>query len=377
VNYTANKQSAKVVYVDNGKVVAKQIITGKTDQTVKTNIQSPNKDKYVVVGNNPESYTFKAKNNEDIKVEVKHVVNTFKDYKNFIRSIEVNYPNGKLEKLDQAATFERTVHKDAVTGEETYSDWSTENWHSFTAPAINGYTADKDVKETVVTGDTTETTVSIVYTANEQATKIVYVDNDKSGSIVKTDTLNGKTDQTVKTDVKVPDGYVLEGNVPDNYTFTAGDNFDIIVHLRHGIVKVTPDKPKTTADKLPDSSKTYPEGVGQDNLNKTITRTIKVTTPDGKTSTTTQIAHLIRTARVDETTGQVTYDDWTTGSFDSYDVPSVDGYTASQAKVEETKVTSDSQDSEVNISYTANKQSIKVVYVDGDNSDSTVKTDTL
>src|SRR5699024_10531846 len=132
-----------------------------------------------------------------------------------------------------------------------------------------------DVKETVVTGDTTETTVSIVYTANEQATKIVYVDNDKSGSIVKTYTLNGKTDQTGKTDVKVPDGYVLEGNVRDNYTFTAGDNFDIIVHLRHGIVQVTPDKPKTTADKLPASSKTYPEGVGQDNLNKTITRTIK------------------------------------------------------------------------------------------------------
>ena len=377
ISYTANDQSAKIVYVDNGKVVSTQVLTGKTDQTVKTNIQSPDKDKYVVVGNNPENYTFKAKDNEDIRVEVKHVVNTFKDYKNVIRSIEVTYPNGKTEKLDQVATLERTVHKDAVTGEETYSDWSTENWDSFTAPAINGYTADKDVKETVVTGNTTETTVNIVYTANEQATKIVYVDNDKSGSIVKTDTLNGKTDQTVKTDVKVPDGYVLEGNVPDNYTFTAGDNFDIIVHLRHGIVKVTPDKPKTTADKLPDSSKTYPEGVGQDDLNKTITRTIKVTTPNGKTSTTTQTAHLIRTARVDETTGQVTYDDWTTDSFDSYDVPSVDGYTASQAKVEETKVTSDSQDSEVNISYTANKQSIEVVYVDGDNSGSTVKTDTL
>ena len=377
ISYTANDQSAKIVYVDNGKVVSTQVLTGKTDQTVKTNIQSPDKNKYVVVGDNPENYTFKAKDNEDIRVEVKHVVNTFKDYKNVIRNIEVTYPNGKTEKLAQVTTLERTVYKDAVTGEETYSDWSNGGWDSFKAPEIKGYTADKDVKKTVVTGDTTETTVSIAYTANEQATKIVYVDNDKSGSIVKTDTLNGKTDQTVKTDVKVPDGYVLEGNVSDNYTFTAGDNFDIIVHLRHGIVKVTPDKPKTTADKLPDSSKTYPEGVGQDDLNKTITRTIKVTTPDGKTSTTTQTAHLIRTARVDETTGQVTYDDWTTGSFDSYDVPSVDGYTASQAKVEETKVTSDSQDSEVNISYTANKQSIKVVYVDGDNSGSTVKTDTL
>ena len=111
-------------------------------------------------------------------------------------------------------------------------------------------------------------------------------------------------------------------------------------------------------------TKSYPDGVGQNDLNKTVTRTIKVTTPDGKTSTTTQTVHLTRTATVDEVTGKVTYSDWTTGSFDSYDVPSVDGYTASQSKVDETPVTADSSNNEVNISYTANDQSAKIVYVD-------------
>ena len=367
VNYTANKQSAKVVYVDNGKVVATQILTGKTDQTVKTNIQSPNKDKYVVVGNNPESYTFKAKNNEDIKVEVKHVVNTFKDYKNFIRSIEVTYPNGKTEKLDQVATLERTVHKDAVTGEETYSDWSTENWDSFTAPAINGYTADKDVKETIVTGNTTETTVNIAYIPNGQSTNIVYIDDDKGGATVDSYILAGKTDETVKTGIKIPDGYTVKGSVPDSYTFKADGNFDITVHLKHNTVTVIPEKPKTTEDKLPNNpSKSYPKGVAENDLNKTVIRTIKVTTPDGKTTTTKQTVKLNRVAVVDEVTGEVTYSKWSIGELDRYDVPSIEGYTPSQDRVNMEEVTSETKDSVVKISYTPNGQSINITYVDDD-----------
>ena len=367
VNYTANKQSAKVVYVDNGKVVSIQTLTGKTDQTVKTNIQSPDKDKYVVVGNNPENYTFKAKDNEDIKVEVKHVVNTFKDYKNVIRSIEVTYPNGKTEKLDQVATLERTVHKDAVTGEETYSDWSTENWDSFTAPAINGYTADKDVKETVVTGNTTETTVNIAYIPNGQSINVVYVDDDREKATVDSYILAGKTDETVKTDIKIPDGYKVECSVPDSYTFKADGNSDITIHLKHNTVTVIPEKPKTTEDKLPNNpSKSYPKGVAENDLNKTVVRAIKVTTPDGKTTTTKQTVKLNRVAVVDEVTGEVTYSKWSIGELDRYDVPSIEGYTPSQDRVNMEVVTSETKDSVVKISYTPNGQSINITYVDDD-----------
>ena len=80
--------------------------------------------------------------------------------------------------------------------------------------------------------------------------------------------------------------------------------------MKHGTTTVTPDKPKTANDKLPDNpTKSYPEGVAENNLNKTVTRTINVTTPDGKTSTITQTVHLTRTATVDEVTGDVTYSD--------------------------------------------------------------------
>src|SRR5699024_1869188 len=84
-------------------------------------------------------------------------------------------------------------------------------------------------------------------------------------------------------------------------------------------------------------------------------------------TTTSHSVHLTRSASVVEVTGNITCGDWTTGSFDSYDVPSVEGYTASQDKVDTDKVTSDTQNSEVNISYTANDQAIKINYVDSDN----------
>src|SRR5699024_6212519 len=103
-----------------------------------------------------------------------------------------------------------------------------------------------------------------------------------------------------KTGVKIPDGYVVNGQVPADYTFKAKDNADVTVKLKHGTTTVTPDKPKTTNDKLPDNpSKSYPSGVAENDLNKTVTRTIKVTDPKGKVTTTTQTVHLTRTATVD------------------------------------------------------------------------------
>src|SRR5699024_12478454 len=135
---------------------------------------------------------------------------------------------------------------------------------------------------------------------------------------------------------------------------------------------------KTTGDKLPDNpSKNYPSGVAESDLNKNVTRTIKVTDPQGKVTTTTQTVHLTRSAMVDEVTGGITYGDWSTGSFDGYDVPTIEGYRATQSNVDTAKVTSDTKNSEVNINYTANRQSIKINYVDNGKGRATVKSDTL
>src|SRR5699024_261375 len=381
-----------------------QVLTGKTDETVKTEIKVP--DGYVVDGNVPADYTFKASENPDITVKLKHGTTTVtpdkpkttddklpdnpnKNYpsgvaesdlnKDVTRTIKVTDPKGKVTTTTQTVHLTRNATVDEVTGEVTYGDWTTGSFDSYDVPSVEGYTASQDKVDTdKVTSDSTNSEVNIIYTANDQTAKVVYVDEDNGGSTVKTDILNGKTDETVETGVKVPNGYVVDGQVPADYTFKAKDNADVTVKLKHGTTTVTPDNPKTVADKLPDNpSKNYPSGVGQNDLNKIITRTINMTDPQGKVTTETQTVHLTRSATVDEVTGEVTYSDWSTGSFDSYDVPVIEGYTATQSKVDTAKVTSNTQNSEVNVTYTANSQSIKINYVDDDKGGATVKSDTL
>lgn len=103
---------------------------------------------------------------------------------------------------------------------------------------------------------------------------------------------------------------------------------------------------------LPDNpGKNYPSGVAKDDLNKTVTRTINITTPDGKTQTITQKAEFTRSATVDEVTGEVTYGPWSKNVvLESVDVPNIPGYVPS-ASVPEITVTPNDQDMTINITY--------------------------
>ena len=108
-------------------------------------------------------------------------------------------------------------------------------------------------------------------------------------------------------------------------------------------------------------------------VEKTVTRTIKVKTPDGKTTTVKQTATLSK---------QVDFADdahpaWTTGEWVSYDVPTIPGYTASQSQVNAVAVNGDTTDQTVNISYTANKQQVNINYVDISDSNKVVHTTTV
>src|SRR5699024_5308335 len=258
-----------------------------------------------------------------------------------------------------------------TTAGATSSDKSSANSNSLVTNNVESTantTAQTQPKPDVVTSDSTNNEVNITYTANPQSIKITYVDDDKGGATVKSDTLNGKTDETVKTGITIPDGYEVDGQVPSEYSFKAKT-----VHLKHSTVTVIPYLPKTTDDKLPNNTtKSYPKGVAKDDLNKTVVRTIKVTTPDGKTTTTRQTVYLNRVAVVDEVTGQVTYSKWSLGELDRYDVPVVDGYTPSQDRVNMKVATSETKDSVVEITYAPNGQSINITYVDDDKGETTV-----
>src|SRR5699024_12631422 len=86
---------------------------------------------------------------------------------------------------------------------------------------------------------------------------------------------------------------------------------------------------------------------------KTVTRTIKVTDPRGKVTTIPQTAKVTRTVSTGKVTNQKTYCHWTSSTFDSYDVPTIEGYTATESKVDTATITDDTDNSKVNIRNTA------------------------
>ena len=229
-------------------------------------------------------------------------------------------------------------------------------------PSIPGYT-------TMVNGETVSDktkpfwpadlskNTTITYVADDQSTTAKFVDDDNKGAQVgDTVPLNGKTDQTINTGLKVPDNYELAKGqtLPETYKFKANGNDPIVIHLVHAT------KPDTNDNEL----------------NKTVTRTINVKNPDGTTTTIKQEAHLHRSGTIDKVTQKATYTPWTTDNWAEYDTPSISGYTPSIAKVSATTVDGNTKDLTVTITYSADKQKASVTYMD-DKTGKTLKVDNL
>ena len=105
------------------------------------------------------------------------------------------------------------------------------------------------------------------------------------------------------------------------------------------------------------------DGAHESDLNQTITRTINVTTPDGQTTTTKQVAKIFRDATIDDVTGEVTYGSWSEDTWADFKPGQLAGYTASQADVPAVTVKDGQKDQTVNISYTANDQTTHINYI--------------
>ena len=296
--------------------------------------------------------------------------------KTVTRLISLHRPNGITDNTEQKVHLTRTATVDEVTGKVTAdSDWTTDRWSAYQTPTITGYTPTiTNVPKVTVDGQTENQTVDISYTADPQEIDYQVVD-DNTGKVISGDQpvhlVSGVSDQGVPTEAHQDldqvvenyqnHGYVLVSGdrVPNQFDHVDDDNQLITVHVKHATTVVTPDQPKTTADNLPDNpSQHYPTGVGQDDLNKTITRTINLHLPDGSVKTIHQEAHLTRTATIDEVTRQVTYGQWTTADWPVYDVPTISGYTASQTTVPLTKVMSTTAPATVDVYYQAIPQTV-------------------
>lgn len=353
ITYTANGQAANVVYKDGNQIIKTVPLTGKTGETVKVPINVPTS--YHLTNQPVGSYTFKANDNPDIVVELEHDTQLTDDSKVITRVIKITHPDGQVATEIQKATVTRIGSKDEVTGKVVWNNWSTAKWGQYNATKIPGYTSTMPVvSEQAVTNDTPDTTVEIKYVANSQQINIIYKDGNK---VVKMTTLNGKTDETVDVNLDVPEHYHVVNQVAKTYSFKSDHNDDVIVELGHDIQQVS------------DSH--------------TINRTINLISLDGTKKSIKQSVSINRTGAKDLVTGDITWSDWSDAQLPEYVVPVLDGYTASQSKVTAEKVTSDTQDSTVNITYVANQQSVNIIYKDGNqvvkttvlkgNTDETVK----
>lgn len=164
ISYVANAQTVNVFYKDGDKVVKTVPLTGKTGDTVDVNIAIP--EHYHVTNQVVKNYTFKASENPDIVVELGHDTQIVSDSKTVTRTINVTDPNGQKTNHVQTVTLTRTGAKDLVTGQTSWSAWSTGSFPSYQTPEIDGYTANQSVPAMTVTSDTQDSTVNINYQKN-------------------------------------------------------------------------------------------------------------------------------------------------------------------------------------------------------------------
>ena len=271
--YKANDGSQTISYQDNGQEVGKQVITGKTDQTVKVTPEVP--DGYVVKSEIPKEVTIRAKD-DAILIVVEHgkahispdkpvnkgdLIEGTKDKhypsglthddlnKTITRKVTIIDPTGKKTITMQTVTFTRDATVDEVTGKVTYGNWSENGQHTFDkveVPTISGYTANGDVPSIVVTPSSTSGLDKVVtYVANEGSQTIIYV--DENGKKVGQQVVTGKTGDKVKLTPEIPSGYESNDKLPKEVTIKAKDE-PLIVKVIEKIPEVNPDQNVTDDD---------------------------------------------------------------------------------------------------------------------------------
>ena len=391
VKYMANLHTSYVIFQDvKGNTIRSDEVNGYTHETVAYHGQVPAGWKLIAGQTVPTSIEFGTDGHVDITLALEHVIENVDhdkplrpgtqtptgmvidgahegDLNQIItRTINVKKPAGMINAMKQAAHIYRDATYDAVTGEVAYGDWSADDksWADFKPDQITGYTVSQaDVPAVTVRDGQKDVTVNIAYTANDQITRIIYVDQD--GNKVKTDTINGKTDQTVDTNSMVPSGWkIIDGKVPEKVHLTGTPTPDTTITIDHNETAVNHNSPVDPGAKTPTGRDI--KGAHENDLNQTITRTINVTAPNGKTATTKQVAKLHRDAVIDDVTGDVTYGKWTEDAWVDFQPGQIAGYTVSQAVVPAFTVKNGQKGQIVNINYVANKQAANVVYKDGD-----------
>ena len=166
-------------------------------------------------------------------------------------------------------------------------------------------------------------------------------------------------------------GYVVDGEVPKIPNKFSDIPQTFVINVKHGTITVTPDKPgdpeKPINPNDPDpKSPKYPEGTTKNDLTKDSTQTITYHYSDGSqpdsTKTETINDTFTKTVTVDKVTGKIVSETPWTGShtFDSSNVPVVNGYHSDKKTVGGKTATVDNPNVTDEVTYTPNGKIVPV-----------------
>ncbi|WP_367985807.1 MucBP domain-containing protein [Streptococcus sp. ZY1909104] len=396
VIYTPNEQVGTVTYIDEttGATLEVENLEGVTDAAIgystAARIAYYKSLGYEFVSDNYPTnavYDNIDGNSQDYQVVLKHIItpvtpdnptnpkdgSTLELTRTVTRTIEYKYidENGAEASatVTQTATFTRTATVDMVTGKVVYADWTSADAEldAVVSPVFAGYTANVlNVPALTVDADSTDSTVLVIYTPNEQVGTVTYID-ETTGNTLEVENLTGVTDAAIGYSTADRIAYYESLGyefVSDNYPTDAvydnidGNSQDYQVVLKHIITPITPDNP------------TNPKDGSTLELTRTVTRTIEYKYIDENGAeayaTVTQTATFTHTATVNMVTGEVTYGDWTSedAELDAVDSPAIQGYTPNMANVPALTVDADSTDSTVIVIYKPDTQKATISYVD-------------
>ena len=275
----------------------------------------------------------------------------------------------KVDEITQSVLFKREVTKNLATGEETFSDWSTDNdsWEAFVAPSFENYVANIPQLEAVkVDPNTKDTEVTINYTAatkEVQETRTVkrviniYRDGKKVDEITqrvvftRTNIVNLATGESTYGAWNEDQKHFAEYEVPEVYGYEPEEK--II-----SAMAVDPEMQDTTANV------NYKSIVTTEIEEKVVDRKIILNLPNGMTREHIQSVTFKREVYKNLATGEMTYGAWNIpqAMFEAYQVPGFSGYVASVKHIEALEVTADSESTTVVVDYYQQSKEEKDVF---------------
>ncbi len=381
VVYTANKQTATFIYHDDvtGEDLLAVPKTGLSDQAIDYTTGQQVKDYqaqgYWLVSDetNGQAVTFDHDDHKDqvYYIHLTHQTVPATDTKKVTQTIHYVNQTGQpmqdhqgqqLPDSTQTVTLTRTGTKDLVTGKTSWQAWSTDDYAAVASPVVAGYTPDQTtVAASAVDESSTDRTITVKYTPNEQSATFIYRD-DTTGQDLLTVKQTGASDQLInyrtkdQLDQYLAAGYLLVKDETQGQAvyFDHDDQADqtYLIHLKHGTAPTVRTKQIT-------QTVHYVDQMGQpmkDEQGQMLADNVQTVT-------------LTQSGTSDLVTQTTTWDGlWTTADYTTVASPVLTGYTPSQDQVTGTAVTTSNelvaknQDTLVVITYAPNAATVKVHY---------------